>query len=171
MLSTKATPLSSSPPCPVARSAFAARLEPGPLSVERETAALVGASAGAGAIVTFVGIARASSKSGEQVDRLVLEDHPSLTRQSLDEIAAAAVARFDVSAIRIAHRTGTIPAGEPIVFAGAAAPHRREAFEAVDYLMDRLKTEAVFWKREVGEDGAAWVEPTEADLADRDRWG
>jgi molybdopterin synthase catalytic subunit len=170
VLYTKATPLSSSPPCPVVRSAFAARLEPGPLSVERETADLIDAAAGAGAIVTFVGVARGSSKSGEQVDRLVLEDHPSLTRQSLDGIAAAAVAKFAVSAVRIAHRTGTVLAGEPIVFAGAAALHRREAFEAVDYLMDRLKTEAVLWKREEGPGASRWIEPTDADYAAKERW-
>ena len=61
--------------------------------------------------------------------------------------------------------------GEPIVFAGAASLHRRAAFEAADYLMDRLKTEAVFWKREVGEDGSRWIEPTDTDHADRQRWG
>jgi molybdopterin synthase catalytic subunit len=64
-----------------------------------------------------------------------------------------------------------VPAGEPIVFAGAASLHRRAAFDAADYLMDRLKTDAVFWKREVGDSGSAWIEPTEADYADRDRWG
>ena len=125
-------------------------METGPLNLERETAALVGASSGAGAIVTFVGLARRSATTGEQVDKLVLDDHPRLTQQSLDEIAAAAVEKFAVAAVRVAHRSGTIPAGEPIVFAGAAAAHRRAAFEAVDYLMDRLKTEAVFWKREEG---------------------
>jgi molybdopterin synthase catalytic subunit len=101
---------------------------------------------------------------------LALEDHPQLTQQSLDEIAAAAVEKFAVSAIRVVHRTGAIPAGEPVVFAGASAPHRREAFDAVDYLMDRLKTEAVFWKREEGPGGSRWVEPTDADHAARERW-
>jgi len=56
------------------------------------------------------------------------------------------------------------------VFAGAAALHRRSAFEAADYLMDRLKTEAMFWKREVGPQGSNWIEPTEADYTDRERW-
>ena len=63
------------------------------------------------------------------------------------------------------------PAGEPIVFAGASSPHRRAAFECANYLMDRLKTEAVFWKHEVNSDGEEWIEPTDADYADRDRWG
>ena len=97
-------------------------------------------------------------------------DSTSPTRQPAASITPAA-ARFDVSHVHVAHRCGDIAAGEPIVFAGAAAPHRRAAFEAADYLMDRLKTEAVFWKREVGEAGAEWVEPTESDYADRERWG
>jgi molybdopterin synthase catalytic subunit len=72
--------------------------------------------------------------------------------------------------VRVVHRSGAIAAGEPIVFAGAASLHRRAAFDAADYLMDRLKTEAVFWKREVGQEGSTWIEPTEADHADRERW-
>ncbi len=150
--------------------AFAARVETGPLSIERETAALVDAGSGAGAIVTFVGLARRSAMTSEQVDCIVLEDHPRLTQQSLDEIAAAAVEKFAVVAVRVAHRSGMVAADEPIVFAGAAATHRRAAFDAVDYLMDRLKTEAVFWKREEGPDGSHWIEPTDADYAARERW-
>ena len=73
--------------------------------------------------------------------------------------------------MHVVHRCGDIAAGEAIVFAGAAALHRRAAFEAADYLMDRLKTEAVFWKREIGETGSQWIEPTDADHADRERWG
>jgi molybdopterin synthase catalytic subunit len=73
--------------------------------------------------------------------------------------------------VRVVHRCGEVEAGAPIVFAGAASVHRRAAFEAADYLMDRLKTEAVFWKREVGEGTSEWVEPTDADYADRERWG
>ena len=101
----------------------------------------------------------------------MLEHHDTLTRQSLEEIAVACAQKFDVNQVRVVHRCGEILAGEPIVFAGAAALHRRAAFDAADYLMDRLKTEAVFWKREVGDGGSSWVEPTDADFADRDRWG
>lgn len=136
-----------------------------------ELGALLDQSDGEGAIVSFVGMARPAAKDGAEVKRLVLEHHPMLTQQSLDDIAAAAAQRFAVSHVRIVHRRGEILAGEPVVFAGAAAMHRRAAFEAADYLMDRLKTEAVFWKREVGDAGSNWVEPTEADYADRDRWG
>ena len=146
-------------------------LEAHTLDPQLELAELTEQARGDGAIVTFVGLARPESKQGDGVDALVLEHHPTLTRQSLEDIAVACAERFDVSHVRVVHRCGTIPAGEPIVFAGAASIHRRAAFDAADYLIDRLKTEAVFWKREVGEAGSSWIEPTDTDYADRDRWG
>jgi molybdopterin synthase catalytic subunit len=124
-----------------------------------------------GAVASFVGIARPTTKGGEQVDRLVLEPHPTLTRQSLEEIAKAAAERFRVSHVRVIHRCGDVRPGEPIIFAGAAAAHRRAAFEATDYLMDHLKTQAVLWKREEGPAGVNWIEPTETDYRECDRWG
>jgi molybdopterin synthase catalytic subunit len=147
-----------------------ALLEEDTLDPTIELAELMNAAAGAGAVVSFVGIARPSNKSGEAVDRMVLEHHPRLTLRSLEEIAASAADRFDVSHVRVVHRCGKIVPGEQIVFAGAASAHRRAAFEAADYLMDRLKTEAVFWKREEGSTGSNWIEPTQADYADRRRW-
>ena len=75
-----------------------------------------------------------------------------------------------MAAVRVVHRCGAIAPGEAIVFVAAAAVHRRAAFEAVDYLMDRLKTDALFWKREDGVDGPRWIEPTGGDRADRARW-
>jgi molybdopterin synthase catalytic subunit len=148
-----------------------ARLEEDGLRPEQELALLLERAKGDGAVVCFTGVARPGSKSGQAVDRLVLEHHPALTLQSLEDIAVEAVARFDVSHVYVVHRCGDVAVGEPIVFAGAASLHRRAAFEAADYLMDRLKTEAVFWKREVGEGGSEWIEPTDADYADRERWG
>lgn len=148
-----------------------ARLEEQELRPAQELAALIEDAAGDGAVVSFAGLARPCSKGGETVDRLVLEHHPALTLQSLQAIAVEAAGRFDVSHVRVVHRCGDVAAGQPIVFAGAAASHRRAAFEAADYLMDRLKTEAVFWKREIGASGSQWIEPTEADYADRERWG
>jgi molybdopterin synthase catalytic subunit len=148
-----------------------ANLEAQALDPQLELAELTEAARGDGAIVSFVGLARPESRDGNAVDAVVLDHHPTLTRQSLQEIAVACAERFDVSHVRVVHRCGMVPAGEPIVFAGASSLHRRAAFDAADYLMDWLKTEAIFWKREVGDAGAAWVEPTEADFADRDRWG
>jgi len=147
-----------------------ALLKEDPLRPEQELAALIDSARGDGAIISFVGIARPVSGREKAVNQLVLEHHPTLTHQSLNEIAAAAEERFDVSHVRVVHRCGEIAPGEPIVFAGAASLHRRAAFEAADYLMDRLKTEAVFWKREIGQDGSEWIEPTDADYADRERW-
>ena len=148
-----------------------AHLERQRLDPQHELGELIEQASGAGAVVSFVGIARPKTKQGERVDKLVLEHHPTLTEQSLDEIARAAAGRFEVEHVRVVHRCGEILPGEPIVFAGAASLHRRSAFEAADYLMDRLKTEAVFWKREVGENGSEWIEPTEIDHSDRERWG
>ena len=148
-----------------------ARLKEESFRPEAELAKLIAQADGDGAVVSFTGIARPGSKGGQAIYRLVLDHHPSLTLQSLEEIAVEAAARFDVSHVRVVHRCGDIAAGEPIVFAGAAALHRRAAFEAADYLMDRLKTEAVFWKREIGEAGSEWIEPTATDYSDRERWG
>lgn len=148
-----------------------ARLDDHRLDPQQELGELLAHAGGDGAVVSFVGIARPESAVGETVDELLLEHHPVLTLKSLQEIAVEAAERFDVSSVRVVHRCGRVAAGEPIVFAGTASKHRRAAFEAADYLMDRLKTEAVFWKRETGASGSAWIEPTEADHADRDRWG
>ena len=148
-----------------------ARLEHGSFDPSSELSGLLTAATDQGAVVSFVGIARPRSKRGEEVALLVLEHHPRLTLRSLETIAADAGARFDVDQVRVVHRCGEIAPGEPIVFAGAASAHRRSAFEAADYLMDRLKTEAVIWKREEGAFGTRWIEPTEADRADRERWG
>jgi molybdopterin synthase catalytic subunit len=147
-----------------------ARLAELPFDPAVELQALIAAASQDGAVVSFVGLTRSSTAEGLPIEHLVLEHHPTLTERSLQQIASDAAERFAVSHIRVVHRCGTLAAGEPIVFAAAAAPHRRQAFEAADYLMDRLKTEAVFWKREEGPSGAAWIEPSQADYADRGRW-
>lgn len=131
---------------------------------------LTAQAAGAGAIVSFSGVARDRAGDGAAVTALVLESYRSLTLQSMEAIVAAARARFAIIAVRVVHRAGRIAAGEPIVFVAVAAAHRRAAFEAADYVMDRLKTEAVFWKREEGPAGPRWIEPTGADHDDAARW-
>lgn len=125
---------------------------------------------GEGAVVTFVGIARPETAAGQEVSALFLDHHPRLTEASLTGIALDAAKRFNASAIHIVHRCGAVTPGDPIVFVAAAAVHRRAAFEAAEFAMDRLKTEAVFWKREDAVDGSRWIEPTIADHADRARW-
>jgi molybdopterin synthase catalytic subunit len=147
------------------------RLEETRLDPAVELGALLEQAAGDGAVVSFVGTVRPESEMGDSVETLILEKHPVLTLKSLEEIAVAAAQRFDVRHVRLVHRCGELRAGEPIVFAGATSAHRRAAFEAADYLMDRLKTEAVLWKREQGPAGSKWIEPTEADYRERERWG
>ena len=146
------------------------RLAAGPFAAERELAEFTTGLEGEGAVVSFLGIARGRTLDGERVERLVLEHHPSLTLASMEEIAATARERFGISALRIVHRCGAVAPGETIVFVAAAAVHRRAAFDAADYMMDRLKTDAVFWKREDGPGGSRWIEPRDEDRADRARW-
>jgi molybdopterin synthase catalytic subunit len=147
-----------------------ARLAPDAFSPSDELSAFLASLAEEGAVVSFVGVARPRSRDGAALERLFLDHHPRLTQRSLDAIAQDAVRRFGVSAVTIVHRCGEVRPGEPIVFAAAADRHRRAAFEAADYLMDRLKTDAVFWKREDGVDGSTWIEPSETDRSDRARW-
>jgi molybdopterin synthase catalytic subunit len=139
-------------------------------SPENELTGFTHAVEGAGAVVSFTGLARPRTQDGTAVRALFLEHHPRLTLRSLQAIGDAAAARFELDALRIVHRCGAIAPGEPIVFVGAASAHRRAAFEAVDYAMDRLKSEAVFWKREEHDAGWSWIEPTEADAHDLARW-
>jgi molybdopterin synthase catalytic subunit len=120
-----------------------------------------------GAVVSFTGLARAEAGS---VETLELEAYEGFTEAAIDEMAQATSKRFHLDDVLVLHRVGPIAPGEAIVFVAAAAAHRREAFEAADQLMDYLKSRAPFWKKSVGPDGARWIEPTERDKADAERW-
>ena len=120
-----------------------------------------------GAVATFTGIARAETGS---TTTLELEAYPGFTEAQIGQIAGQAKVRFGLDDVLILHRVGKIAPGEPIVFVATAARHRREAFEACDFLMDYLKSKAPFWKKEHGPDGARWVEPRAQDHADIQRW-
>lgn len=150
--------------------AISAELVTGAIAADVELARFVASAEGAGAVVSFCGIARGTAKDGSAVAGLRLDHYPGMTERSLEEIARAGAARFEVADVRVVHRCGTIRPGEIIVFVAAASPHRRAAFLAADHLMDRLKTEAVFWKKEEGVDGARWIEPSEGDREDAARW-
>lgn len=145
--------------------AATARLEPERLDAAAELAAFLEGRTADGAVASFTGLMRGPAA------RLRLDWHPVMTLRSIRDLAEATAARFAVSDVIAVHRGGEIAPGEAIVFVAAAAAHRREAFLAADYLMDRLKTEAMFWKHETDPDGGGrWVEPTERDRADRARW-
>lgn len=120
-----------------------------------------------GAVASFTGLARAEAGA---TTILELEAYPGFTEAAIGEIADQARARFGLADLLILHRVGKITPGEPIVFVATAAGHRREAFEACDYLMDYLKSRAPFWKKEHGPGGERWIEPHARDHADVARW-
>lgn len=120
-----------------------------------------------GAVVSFTGLMRAEQGAA---DGLHLDAYPGFTEVEIARTEAAAQARFALHDSLIVHRHGPIGPGEAIVFVAAAAAHRRAAFEAVDHLMDYLKSRAPFWKRSSGPGGASWIEPTRQDLDDAARW-
>lgn len=120
-----------------------------------------------GAVASFTGIARAEAGS---TTILELEAYPGFTEAEIGRIAEQARTRFGLMDLLILHRVGRIAPGEPIVFVATAAAHRREAFEACDYLMDYLKSRAPFWKKEHGPGGERWIEPRAEDHADIARW-
>ena len=120
-----------------------------------------------GAVASFLGLARAAADGGPALE---LEAYPGFTESRITAFMDTATDRFGLDDALVVHRTGLIAAGEPIVLVLAAAAHRREAFEACDYLMDYLKSRAPFWKREFGPEGPRWVEPTGRDLTDIERW-
>ena len=119
------------------------------------------------AVASFLGVAR--GVAGQAV-ALELEAYPGFTESRLAEFIETAIDRFALQDARVIHRVGPIAPGEPIVLVLTASPHRREALQACDYLMDYLKSRAPFWKKEYGPEGARWVEPTARDLSDIKRW-
>jgi len=145
------------------------RVQTDPFDPHAEAAAFQRSRSEAGALATFVGSVR-DSAHGAEVTALELEAYPGFTEKQIAKIEADARARFDVIDTLVIHRYGRMAPGEAIVLVAALSKHRREALQAVDYLMDRLKTDAPFWKKEVGPQGAAWIEPRADDRDARDRW-
>jgi len=144
------------------------RLQTAPFDPGAETNTFLEASAGAGAAVTFTGLVR--SQPGDPVTTLTLEVYPELAQTQLRKAIAEAVTRFGLIRAAVIHRHGPLHPGEPIVQVMALAPHRRAAFEGAEFLMDCLKTDAPFWKKEATPDGERWVEAKLEDDHARDRW-
>jgi len=144
-------------------------VSPAPIDLAAEMA-LAEQASGAGAVATFTGLVRADAGVAGDVDVLELEHYPGATETALTLLAEEASARWQLGAATIVHRVGPMRPGERIVFVAAAAPHRGGALDACAYLIDRLKTDAPFWKREIRGRTAAWVEPREADTTAADRW-
>ncbi|TNC72413.1 molybdenum cofactor biosynthesis protein MoaE [Rubellimicrobium roseum] len=124
-------------------------------------------AAGAGAVVSFTGVVRGDGG----LSALEIEHYPGMTESAIAAMVEEARARFGLTAARVIHRHGRLDVGEPIMMVLAAAPHRRAAFEAAEFLMDYLKSRAPFWKKELGPGGETWVAARDEDEAALGRWG
>lgn len=146
------------------------RIQAEPFDAAAETAALIGGAADIGAVVAFTGLCR---DEGGRLAALELEHYPGMVEAEIGRIAAQAQARWPLLGLTIIHRFGRIVPGEGIVLVLTASAHREAAFEAASFLMDYLKTQAPFWKREHLKDGSvgAWIEAKEADDRAAERWG
>jgi len=122
--------------------------------------------AGGGAVATFTGLVRDDGG----VEELFLEHYPVATEKALNDLAAEAVQRWSLAAATVIHRVGAMTPGARIVFVGTAAAHRAAALEACAFLIDRLKTDAPFWKRETRGQDARWVGERDSDRDAADRW-
>lgn len=125
-----------------------------------EVARLSVGSSNVGAIVTFTGVVRAKGEAFNSVASITLEHYCGMAEAELNRIEQIARAKWNLSDCLIIHRVGTLKCGDNIVLVATTAEHRTPAFEAAMHLMDRLKSDAPFWKKECGSDGGAeWVRP------------
>lgn len=122
-----------------------------------------------GAVVTFVGKVREMNE-GAQVQGLTLEHYPQMTEKALQSIAQQAQARWPLLAIKIIHRVGKLELGDQIVLVGVASQHRDAAFAACQFIMDYLKTQAPFWKKEQTAQGDHWVSAKDSDQQAAAQW-
>ena len=135
-----------------------------------EVNALHAANAGVGAVVSFVGYVR-DFNDGRDVAGMFLEHYPGMTEKAITAIAKAAVQRFGLLGVRVVHRVGLLQPLNQIVLVAVAAVHRGEAFAGCEFVMDYLKTQAPFWKKEQTPQGARWVDARVSDDAAMARWG
>jgi len=127
---------------------------------------LAGFEGKAGAVISFIGLVRGD----ETLLALELEHYPAMTTKALEEIEQMARTKWGLVDVRIVHRFGRLQLGEQIMMVAVSAPHRRSAFEAVDYIMDFLKSRAPFWKKEHGINNNIWVTANPDDEEDLTRW-
>lgn len=145
------------------------RIQTADFDITEEIRALTGGRADIGAVASFTGLCR---DEGGRLASLELEHYPGMAERAIRTIAEQAVERFSLSGITAIHRHGKIPPGGNIVLVVACASHRQAAFDGAMYLMDYLKTDAPFWKKEHLKDGGAgeWVSAKDADDQARARW-
>jgi molybdopterin synthase catalytic subunit len=135
-----------------------------------EVAALRAGRPGVGAVASFIGTVRDVSE-GSAVSAMELEHYPGMTEKALAQIEAAACARWELLGVTIIHRVGPLLPLDQIVMVVVASAHRGNAFAACEFIMDYLKSEAPFWKKEETPEGARWVDARVTDEAALKRWG
>jgi molybdopterin synthase catalytic subunit len=138
--------------------------------VSTEIARLREGDASVGAVAAVVGTVRDRS-DGQGVSSMELEHYPGMTERAIEAMLDTAQQRFDIRAARVIHRVGLLQPQDQIVLVVVASSHRGQAFQACEFLMDYLKTQAPFWKKEHTPDGARWVDARVADDAALERWG
>ena len=136
-----------------------------------EVAALRAGDGGTGAVVTFTGTVRDRDGATAGIRALELEHYPGMTEAAIEAMIDEARRRFDIRAARVVHRVGRLAPLDQIVLVAVTSAHRGQAFQACEFLMDYLKTQAPFWKKETTPAGAVWVDARSADDAALARWG
>lgn len=126
-------------------------------------------SGGVGAIVTFIGVVR-DFNEGSDVKGLFLEHYSGMTEKSIQKIADEACDRWDVIDYSVIHRVGELTPTDQIVLVAVSSPHRQDAFDACEFMMDYLKTRAPFWKKELTESGSRWLTTRDSDFQAIERW-
>lgn len=135
----------------------------------REIAQLRAADPKIGAVAAFIGVAR-DVNDGDAVATLTLEHYPGMTERALEDICTQARQRWKIGDVLVVHRVGELRPTDQIVLVVVTSAHRGEAFAACEFVMDYLKTEAPFWKKEETGSGARWVDARESDDHARARW-
>lgn len=142
--------------------------------VAAEIAALHGQDGRVGAVCSFLGTVRdlqPAASADQTLTALELEHYPGMTEHALQTMVDTALARFDILGARIVHRVGVLQPLEPIVLVLVSSAHRAESFKACEFLMDYLKTQAPFWKKEHTSSGGRWVDARVSDDVALARWG
>ena len=135
-----------------------------------EVAALRAGDGGVGAMVAFVGTVR-DRGAGQAISAMELEHYPGMTEAAIEAMIDEAFRRFELRAVRVVHRVGRLEAQDQIVLVAVSSAHRGQAFQGCEFLMDYLKTQAPFWKKEHTAEGARWVDARVADDDALARWG
>ncbi len=148
------------------------RIQHADFDLGTEVAALRAEDAAVGAVASFIGTVRDRNGGGAgEVSAMELEHYPGMTEKAIEAMIDEARRRFDIRGARVVHRVGLLQPGAQIVLVAVTSAHRGQAFGACEFLMDYLKTQAPFWKKETTAEGARWVDARVADDAALARWG